>query len=130
VMTGEVHIMFPVVITGIGQVQAGRLKALAVTSAEPSPLAPGLPTVAASGLPGFEIAGTYGLFVPAATPPAIVARLHQETVGVLNKADVKDRFSRMGLEIVAGPPEHLANLIKSELTTLGKVIRDAGIRDQ
>jgi len=104
------------------------LRALAVTSAEPSALAPGLPTVAASGLPGYEAVNMTGMFAPAKTSAAIIKRLHYETALVLNRADVKERFLNAGLEIVASSPEQLAAAVKSDIAKLSKLIKDAGIK--
>ena len=130
VMTGETHMMFPLIATAMPQIQAGRLKALAVTSLQPTALAPGLPTMAASGLPGFEAVGNYGLFAPTGTPQAIITRLNQETNAVLSRPEVKERFFTLGLEAVGTTPEELASTIKRGLTAMGKVIKDAGIRDE
>jgi tripartite-type tricarboxylate transporter receptor subunit TctC len=101
---------------------------LAVTSAEPSALIPGLPTVAASGLPGYEAVVMTGMFAAANTPTAIINRVNQESVRALNQADVKDRFFNIGVEVVASSPEQFAAKVKSELSSMGKVIKSAGIR--
>jgi tripartite-type tricarboxylate transporter receptor subunit TctC len=106
----------------------GRLRGLAVTSAEPSALAPGLPTVAASGLPGYEAGGVNCIFAPAKTPAAIINQLNQEIVRLLGRADVKERFLSAGVETVGSSPEELANKIRSEIVRMGKVIKDAGIK--
>ena len=109
-------------------VKSGRLRALAVTSAEPSALAPGLPTVAASGLPGYEATGMIGIWAPAKTPGAIINRLNQEILRFLNLPEVKERFLNGGEEIVGSSPEQLAATIKSDGAKWGKVIKEAGIR--
>ena len=109
-------------------VKSGKLRALAVTSAEPSTLAPGLPTVAASGLPGYESTGMTGMWAPAKTPGAIISRLNQEAVRAINRPDVKERFLNAGLEIVGSSPEQFAAIIKSDIARLSKVIKDAGIK--
>jgi tripartite-type tricarboxylate transporter receptor subunit TctC len=106
------------------------LRALAVTSAHPTPLVPGLPTVAASGLPGYESVNNVGLFVPAKTPAAIIHRLNQESVRAFSKVEVKERVFNSGAEVVAGSPEQFRTAVKAEMTRLGKVIRDAGIRSE
>ena len=106
----------------------GRLRGLAVTSAEPSALIPGLPTMAASGLPGFESVTWTGILAPAKTPATIINRLNQEIVRVLNQSDVKERFLNAGSEIFASSPEQFAATIKSETAKVGKIIKDAGIR--
>ena len=111
-----------------GHVKSGRLRALAVTSIKPSALAPGLPTVAASGLPGYEAASMVGVLVPAGTPRAIVNRLNREIVGVLQQASLKEKFFGAGVEVVASTPESLAATMKSEVARIGKLIKEAGIK--
>ncbi len=127
---GEVQVMFATASGAGPHVNSGRLRALAVTSAQPSALFPGLPTVAASGLPGYDAASIMCIFAPAKTPAALVGRLNREIVRVLNKADVKERFIKAGSEVVASSPGQLAASMKSDMATMGKVIKDAGIRAQ
>ncbi len=127
-MGGEVQMMFNTAPSVAPHLKSGKLKGLAVTSIQPSPLAPGLPTVAASGLPGFEAATTYGLFAPARTPPAIVAQMNREAVRILNNSEFKERLLSAGVEAASSSPEQLAARIAAEMTRMGKVIRDAGIR--
>ncbi len=109
-------------------VKAGKLRALAVTSAEPSALVPGLPTAAASGVPGYEAVGRTGIWAPAKTPAAIIARLNQEIVRVLSLPDVKEKFLNAGVEVVGSSPEQFAATIKSEIAKMSKVIKDAGVK--
>lgn len=127
---GRVHMMFATAPTAAGHVAAGRLRALAVTSAQPSALAPGLPTVAAAGLPGYQAETLYGLFAPAKTPAAIVERLNQETVRALNAVDVKARLFKAGSEAVGSTPAQFAAIIKADMARMGRVIKDAGIREE
>ena len=108
-------------------VKSGRLRALAVTSAKPTPLAPDLPTIAAT-LPGYESVYMLGVFAPARTPPAVINRLNQEIVRVLQTAEIKERFFSAGVDVVGSTPQELRSAMESEMTKLGKVIRDAGIR--
>ena len=126
---GQVQLMFPGAGSVTTHVKAGRLRALAVASAEPSALVPGLPTVAESGLPGFEASSHFGMFAPAKTPATLVNRLHQEIAGVLNRSGVRERLFNAGIETVPGAPYELAALVKSEMARWGKLIRDAGLRD-
>ncbi len=128
-LTGELQVLFPLMASGMPHVKAGRLRALAITSAQPSELAPGLPTVAASGLPGYVAEGMYGIFAPVKTPAALIVRLNQEIVAVLNKPESKDRFSKSGAEVVGSSSEDMAAAMKAEIASMGKVIRDANIRD-
>ncbi len=109
-------------------VREGKLRALAVTSATRNAAMPDVPTIAESGYPGFEFTGWYGLTAPAKTPPAIVARLHAETVKVLAQAEVRAKFADLGNEALSSSPEEFAAFIKSEVPRWAKVIKDAGIR--
>jgi tripartite-type tricarboxylate transporter receptor subunit TctC len=109
-------------------VKSGKLRALAVTSAEPTALAPGLPTVAASGLPGYESGGLTGIFAPAKTPSAIIARLNQEILRALSVPEMKDKFMNASAELVVSSPEQFAAIIKADVAATGKVIKDAGIK--
>lgn len=127
-LSGQTQLVFPTAPLAAQHIKSGRLRALAVTSAEPSALVPGLPSIAASGLPGYESISMYGMFAPARTPEAAIARLNQEIVRVLSSADAKAKFFSMGVEAAGSSSEHLAAKVKSEMTRMGKVIRDAGIR--
>jgi len=108
--------------------KVGKLRALAVTSATPSALAPGLPTVAGSGLPGYELEGITGFFAPAKTPTPIISRLNRESVRALSSREVRERFLAGGVEVVASTPERLTEGVKSELAKFGKVVKDIGIK--
>jgi len=124
---GQVQVMFATA-GGVAQhIKSGRLRGLGVGSTERSPLVPDLPTVAASGLPGFQSVGIYGIFAPAGTPPAILSRLNQEFVRVLNQAELRERLLSSGVEAVGNTPEHLAAAVKREMGTLGKLIKHLGI---
>lgn len=127
-MSGEVQMYFPVISSVIEQIKAGRLKGLAVTGQKPSVMMPGVPTMAASGLPEFESVVVTGFYAPAKTPATIINRLNQETVRFLNVAGVKEKFLNIGVEPVGSSPEELAAKIKSEMVRMGKVIKDASIR--
>ena len=126
---GQVQLMFATAGAVAPHLKSGRLRALAVTSAQPSPLAPGLPTVAASGLPGYESISIYGVYAPSRTPPAIVQHLNEAIVRVLGRAEVKEKFLASGVETVGSAPGELAAIMKSEIARMGKVIRDAGLRE-
>ena len=111
------------------QVKAGRLRALAVTSAEPSALAPGLPTMAASGLPGYESIGMTGIFaVGDKTPKPIITRLNQEILKFLARPEIKEQFLKSGVEMVGSTPEQFAEAIRSDIAKMGKLIRDIDLR--
>ena len=128
VMAGQVKMIFATVTSSLGHVKSGRLKALAITSAQPSPLAPGLPTIAASGVPGYAAEAIYGVWAPAKTPAAISSRLNEEIVKVLTTPQNRERFVSTGAEVVASTPQVFAAEIKAESTRLEKVFRSAGIR--
>jgi tripartite-type tricarboxylate transporter receptor subunit TctC len=125
---GEVHLMFAGLGSVAPHVKSGRLRALAVTSARPSALAPELPTVAAS-LPGYETASILGIFAPAKTPAAIINRLHQEIVRAINRTEVKERLFNAGVEVVGSSPEEFAATVKDDMARMGKVIKNAGIHE-
>ena len=127
-LSSQVQIAFGSVASVSPHVKTGRLKALAVTSLRPSALFPELPTIAASGVPGYESVVTSGIFAPAKTPGAVVQRLNKEIIRVLALPDVKDKFFNSGVETVGTTPEEFASRIRAEMARLGKVIREAGIR--
>jgi tripartite-type tricarboxylate transporter receptor subunit TctC len=126
---GQVQIMFPGAGSVTQHVKAGRLRALAVASTAPSALAPGLPTVAESGLPDFETSSHFGIFAPAKTPSTVIVRLSQEITRALNRAEAKERLFNVGIETAPGTPEELAALVRTEIAKWSKVIKDAGMRD-
>ncbi len=128
-MTGEAQLMFPAA-SGISYLKQGKIRALAVGSAEPSPLLPGVPTIAASGVPGYESVTAQGIFAPAKTPPAIVNRLSQEIARALAAPEVKDRLLAGGVQVVGSTPEAFAAFIKSDVARIGKLIKTANIRDE
>jgi tripartite-type tricarboxylate transporter receptor subunit TctC len=127
-ISGEVHMTIIDSSGVMPHVKAGKLKALAVTSATPSALVPGLPTVAATGVPGYEAAGMSCIWAPAGTPAPIINRLSQEIVRLLNRADVKERFLNAGVEPVGSSPEQFAATMRSDIARISKVIKDAGIK--
>ena len=125
---GQTQLMFAVAASVVAHARKGRLRALAVTGAKPLAALPELPTIAASGLPGFESVQYSGLFAPAKTSPAIIDELRNETVNALNRSDARERLANLGVEAVASTPQEFAAKIRSEVNVMGKVIRDAGIR--
>jgi len=129
-MANRVQLMFPSAASVTPQVKAGKLKALAVTSATPSSLSPGLPTVAAAGLPGFEIVAIFGIWAPAGTSDAIVRRIHRESARYLSMPDTREKFFNGGVEVIASTPEQLAAAMKSEMARLRRMIKETGLREQ
>ena len=128
VISGEVQML--VIDAGLvaPHVKSGKLRALGVGSAEPSALVPGLPTVSASGLPGYEWSLMSGMFAPAGTPAAVINRLNLEIVRVLRTPEVRERFLNTGIEIVGSSPEEFAAIVKSDTAKTAKVIKEAGIK--
>lgn len=116
------------VASTIQLIQAGRLRALATTSAKRSKVLPELPTVAESGYPGFEADAWFALLVPAGTPMNIVERLRNETLKAMQNPDVQTALARAGLDPATSTPAELATRIKRETVTYASVIRQAGIR--
>jgi tripartite-type tricarboxylate transporter receptor subunit TctC len=109
-------------------VKAGRIKALAVTTARRTPLAPELPTIAESGLPGFDISTWFGIFVPAGTPRDVVAKLHAEFTAALAMPDVRERMLSLGAEPVGNRPEEFAAYIRAEADKYARVIKASGAK--
>lgn len=126
-MAGQVHVAFGSAPGIMPHVKSGRLKGLAVSSAQPSALAPGLPPIATTGLPGYDFTSPFGIFAPADTPRTIVTRLHDEIVRVLNTAAVKEKLFRAGLDVVGSTPEQLAAMVRSEMEKLGKLVKEPGV---
>lgn len=127
-MSGQIAVLFANVSASIAHVKSGAARALAVTSLQRSPMMPELPTLAESGLPGFEVETWFGLTAPAATPREIITRLNAETLKALAAPDIRQTFAELGMSVGGGSPERLDAYIKSESEKWGKVIRDAGIR--
>lgn len=127
VMAGEVHAMFGSAGGAAPHVKSGRLRAIAVGSAQPSPLAPGVPTLEAAGLPGFISEALHALYAPAGTPATVVSRLNQEVSRYLLSPEAKELFLRAGIEAAPGTPDELTGIMKSEIARVEKVLRAAGI---
>ncbi len=127
-LSGQVHMTFGAAAQVKQHIQAGKLRSLAVTSAQPSALFPGLPTMAASGVPGYEIGTNYGVWMPAAVPPAIIARVNQEITRLLKSSEIRDRVLGLGMDAIGSTAEEFDAFVKADMTRLGKVIREAGIR--
>jgi tripartite-type tricarboxylate transporter receptor subunit TctC len=116
--------------SAVGLARSDKVRALAVTGAKRSQLFPDLPTIAEAGLPGYALYPWLGMFVPAKTPPEIVAKINSEISRILNSAEVKARLVPQGMDITTGSPEELAKLIRDDDARWGKVIRDAGIKPE
>src|SRR5436190_3978068 len=125
---GQVQLMFDNFASASTQVKAGKVKALAVTTAKRSALAPDLPTIAESGLPGFDINTWFGIFVPAGTPREAVDRLHAEFTRALALPDIREKITNLGAEPVGSRPEEFAAYVKSEGEKYARVIKASGAK--
>lgn len=126
-IAGEVQFMFPVTGVVAQHLKTGRLRAVAVTSAERSALAPGLPTISESGLPGYESVSITAVLAPAKTPEAVIGRLNQEIVKVLTRPEVKQNFFNTGVESVGSTPQQLTQAMIKDMATMTKLVKDANI---
>ncbi len=125
---GQVLFGFDGVLSSASQIKAGRLRAIATSGARRIPSMPDLPTVAESGLPGFEVALWQGVLAPAGTPREIIERLHAAIVAGMQKPDVQERFAQLAVETMDSTPEQFGIFIRREIDKWGKVIRVSGIR--
>jgi tripartite-type tricarboxylate transporter receptor subunit TctC len=130
VLAGNVHLTFAPAGAVAQHIKSGRVRAIAVTNAQPSAVYPELPTVAAAGVPGFEAESIYGMWAPGKTPAAIVTRLNQEITRVLKQPEITSKLFGISMEVVASTPEFFADKIKGEIVRMAKVVKDAGIRDE
>ena len=125
---GQVDFMFDNLPTALPHIKAGKLRGLAVTSASRSPLAPELPTMAESGLPGFELSTWFAFFAPAGTPRAIVDKISGDMRRVLAQPDMQQRLAAIGVDIRASTPDELATFQRAELAKWGKIVKDSGAK--
>ena len=125
---GQIQLMFDNLASSLGQVKAGRVRALAVTTARRTSLAPDLPTIAESGLPGFDINTWFGIFVPANTPREVVERLHAQFTRALALPDVKERMLALGAEPVGSRPDEFAAYIRAEGEKYARLIKASGAK--
>ena len=126
---GQVTTVFCPILTGLPHVASGKIRALAVTTGKRTSTAPELPTVAESGLPGYEATLWYGLFAPVGTPQDIVSRVSAEVVNVVKLPDVRDSFHKQGAEAVGMTPEQFAAYQKAEIAKWAKVVKAAGVTE-
>ncbi|HVQ60789.1 MAG TPA: tripartite tricarboxylate transporter substrate-binding protein, partial [Burkholderiales bacterium] len=127
-LAGQVDMMFDNTPNVLPHVRAGKLKAVAVSSKTRSSLAPEVPTVDEAGVPGYDVTVWFGILTVAGTPRDIVQRLNTEIVKILTSAEVRERFGKAGVEVVAGTPEQFSGFLKSEVARWAKVVQDAGIK--
>jgi len=127
-MGGQIAIYVSTIPPALPLIKSGRLKALGVTSAKRAPALPDVPTIAESGLPGYEVTNWYGVMVPAGVPRDILGKLHAEIVRILKLPDVQKRFQGEGGTVAPDTPEQFAAFIKSEIAKWGKAVKDSGAR--
>jgi tripartite-type tricarboxylate transporter receptor subunit TctC len=127
-LAGRLSLSFSNVVNVLPLVREGKLRGFAVSSRKRSAVAPDLPTMVELGFPGFEAVPWFGLLAPAGTPPAIIDKVHRETVRVLALPDVRKRLEELGLDVIGSSPAEFAALIAKEIPEWGKVIKEAGIK--
>ena len=128
VLGGQVAMMLTTPAAGSAHMKSGKLRPIGITSEQPSSLFPSIPTVASQGFAGYEQSTKVAIYAPAKTPLAIIHRLNQEIVQVLNRPEIKEKFRDMGLEPAGTTPQEFAAVMKSEIAKLGKLIKDTGMR--
>jgi len=129
-VAGEISLYFGNVPTVVQHVRAGKLRALATTGPKRTPVAPEIPTVAESGVPGYEVTTFYGVSAPAKTPRPIIDRLHGEIVRALNTAELRERLQGLGADPVGNTPEQYTAFMQNEILKWGTVIKAAGIKGE
>jgi tripartite-type tricarboxylate transporter receptor subunit TctC len=127
-MGGQIQLIFATAASAVGAIKAGKINALAVTTLKRSPLVPDLPTVAETGLKGFEANNWYGIVVPAKTPRAIINRLNKDVSTALLTPNIKELLFKQGLDSAPESPEAFGAYIKSEHTKWAKVVKAAGLK--
>jgi tripartite-type tricarboxylate transporter receptor subunit TctC len=127
-IAGQVQVMFDNTPNVLPHVKAGKLKALGVSSKTRSALAPEIPSVDESGVPGYDVTVWFGVLTVAGTPRDVVQRLNTEMVKILTSPEIKERFGKTGVEVVAGTPEHFQKYLNAEVDRWAKVVQAAGIK--
>jgi len=125
---GRIQMIFDNMPSALPLVKAGEVRAIAVTSATRSPAAPNIPTIAESGLPGFEATSWFALYAPAGLPKDVQARINAETARVMALPDVREKLANLGLEVATGTPEALATFMQAETTKWAKVVKESGAK--
>jgi tripartite-type tricarboxylate transporter receptor subunit TctC len=130
VIAGQIQALFTSAVNALQHSRTGRLRPLAVSTAKRVSALPDIPTVAESGVPGYELKTWYGLLAPAGTPRAAVERLSRETAAVIHQPDVLKRLQADGVEPAGSAPDEFAAMIRTELPRLAKIVKSAGIQPQ
>ena len=127
-VAGQLQLMFSDMAPFDAFVKAGKLRAIAVTTGKRSALYPNLPSIAESGVPGYDLAGWYGVLAPVGTPKAVIDRLYDEFRKAINAADIKERYVTFGLEPVGSPPEQFDAFVRAELAKWGDIVKRSGTK--
>jgi tripartite-type tricarboxylate transporter receptor subunit TctC len=127
-VAGQIHMDFGAIPPVLSHVKSGRLRSIAVTSEKRFSLLPDIPTIAESGLPGFDMSTWWGLVAPAGVPKEVVPRLHTETARILRQQDVREKLANVGADAVGNSPEEFAAFIRAERTKYARVVKDAQIK--
>jgi tripartite-type tricarboxylate transporter receptor subunit TctC len=130
VMAGQIQMLFSTLLQANPQLKAGKLRAIATTSAQRTPSVPDLPTMIESGLPGFEVSQWFGMLAPAKTPKSVIATLNTEISRILNEPEMKSRFAAEGADVVAGTPEEFGQRIRAEIAKWRKVVEQIGLKPE
>ena len=128
VVAGQLHMVFPDPAVALPHVRAGRVNALGVTGTKRVPSAPNVPTIAESGLPGYDVPVWYGYLAPRGTPRAIIDKLHTDIAKAMASPEIRERITSDGGDAAVKGPDEFATLIRAELVKWAKVVKDAGVR--
>jgi tripartite-type tricarboxylate transporter receptor subunit TctC len=128
VMSGEISVMFPNIVSGLPHVRRGKMRGMAVSSKQRSPIAPEIPTVDESGLPGYEMGSWFGLVAPAGTPAPVIGKLQQATANALRLPDVREKLLAQGAEPIGSTPEEFNSFLDSEIARWAKVIKTSNMK--
>ena len=129
-MGGQVQLMFNTILQSLPHVKSGKLKALAVGSPKRSPAAPDTPTIAESGVPGYDFTNWFGVLAPGGTPKPIIGKLHSEIARHINAPDLRKRLAAEGAEVVGSSPEEFARTMRADIEKYAKIIKAANVRIQ
>ena len=127
-LAGQLQVMFDNLPVVLPHIKTNKLRLMGVGTAQRSALIPGAPTIAESGVPGYEASTAFGVLAPANTPPAVVNRLSQEIVRVLQNPEIKDRLATQGLEAVGSTPQQYDAHLRAELAKYARIVKSAGIK--
>lgn len=126
-IAGQVQLTFGPMLSTLPHARSGKLRALGVTRGTRSPVAPEIPTIAESGVPGYEVLNWYGIVAPASTTPAVIDRLHRESVQILNAREIKDRLTSEGADVIGNTPVQFAAFIKAEIPKWANAVKTAKV---